>query len=46
MNSEAKEIVKAIKALATELKQIRKIMESWDEEPKLDDEADPDKFIM
>lgn len=46
MNSEAKEIVKAIKALTQELKQIRKILEHWDEEPKLDDEADPDKFII
>ena len=46
MNSEAKDIIKAIKALTTELKQIRKLMESWDEEPKVDDEADPDEYIV
>lgn len=46
MNSEAKEIVKAIKALTTELKRIRKVMESWDEEPELDNEADPDEYML
>lgn len=46
MNSEAKEIVKAIKALTAELKQIRKLMERWDEEPELDVEADPNKYIV
>ncbi len=46
MSSEAKEIVKAIKDLTKELKQIRKIMESWDEDPEVEDEADLDKYIL
>lgn len=46
MSSEAKEIVKAIKNLTNELKQIRKIMESWDEDPEVEDEADLDKYIL
>ncbi len=46
MSSEAKEIVKAIKSLTNELKQIRKIMESWDEDPEVDDEADMDEYIL
>lgn len=45
MNSEAKEIVKAIQALTKELKQIRKILQSWDEESPID-ETDPDKYIL
>lgn len=46
MNSEAKEIVKAIRALTQELKMIRKIMESRDEEPDIDDESDLDKYML
>ena len=42
MNSDTKEIVKAIKVLTQELKQIRKLMASWDEEDKLNNEANPD----
>lgn len=44
-DKEAKEIVKAIKELTKELKTIRKLMESWEEDPKID-EADPDKYIV
>lgn len=42
---DTKEIVKAISELTKELKRIRKLMESWDEDPPID-EADPDKYIV
>jgi len=42
---DTKEIVKAISELTRELKRIRKLMESWDEDPPID-EADPDKYIV
>lgn len=45
MNSEAKDIIKAIKELTKELKQIRRIMERRDNNPSID-EADPDKYIV
>ena len=46
MDKDTKEIVKAISELTKELKRIRKVMESWDEEPELDDEADLDKYML
>ena len=45
MDSETKEIVKAIRELTAELKRIRKLMASWDDDPEID-EADPDKYIV
>ncbi len=42
---DTKEIVKALKELTKELKQIRRLMETWDEDPPID-EADPDKYIV
>ena len=45
VDSNTKEIVKAITDLTKELKRIRKLMESWDEDPPIN-EADPDKYIV
>ena len=44
--NELKDIAKGIKALTSELKRIRKIMESWDEDPDIDDEDSPDEYIL
>ena len=40
--NELKDIAKGIKALTSELKRIRKIMESWDEDPDIDEELNPE----
>lgn len=45
MDKDTKEIVKAIKDLTKELTKIRRLMESWGEDPPID-EADPDKYIV
>ena len=44
-DKDTKEIVKAINDLTKEMKKIRKIMESWDEEAEVD-EGDLDKYII
>lgn len=43
---DTKEIVRAIKGLTEELKRLRKLMQSWDKEPELDDEADPEEYML
>lgn len=40
-----RDIVKALRELGKELKAIRKLMESWDEDPPID-EQDTDKYIL
>lgn len=45
MISEAKEIVRALEKLIKELKAIRKVLESWDEDPKID-EDNTEKYIL
>lgn len=42
---DTREIVKAIKELAKELKAIRKVLESWDEDPKVGDK-DIDEYML
>lgn len=45
MDKDTKEIVKAIKDLTKELKAIRKLMESWEEDPPVG-EKDPNEYIV
>lgn len=45
MDAETKEIIRALKELTRELRKIRELMQSWDEDPPID-EADPDKYIV
>lgn len=42
---EIKEIVKAIRELTTEMKKIRRLMESWDEDPPCGDK-DIDEYML
>ncbi len=42
---EIKDIVRALRELTAELKKIRRIMESWDEDPPLGDK-DEDEYIL
>lgn len=41
-----RDVIKAINKLTDELKRIRKIMESWDEDPDIDEENSPDDYIL
>lgn len=45
MSPETKAIEKAIKDLTKELKAIRKLMESWEEDPPVG-EKDPNEYIV
>lgn len=44
-SADTKEIVKAIEKLTKELKAIRKVLESWDEDPKIG-EKDIDEYML
>ena len=45
MISEAKDIIRAIRELTKELRAIRKVLESWDEDPSVG-EKDIDEYIV
>lgn len=40
---DTKEIVKALKVLTKELKQVRRVVESWKETPTIDDGSDKEE---